>query len=77
MRLQSRPWLAVLPLCGFLACRADPPREEAQSRPRAVASAEMARVREVYLRIPAVLAKNYKVFDTSTGPVSGFGAGEA
>ena len=40
-------------------------------------SADLQRTREVFARIPRVLARNFKAFDGPEGAVRGFGAGEA
>ena len=71
----SRPILAALALLlSPIGCSAPP---VPAPTPPAAESAALRRVRQVFARIPETLAKNHKTFDGPSGPVSGFGAGEA
>lgn len=61
--------LAVLiPACAQVEAPALPPDAE---------SAFVKRVRQVFTRVPATLARNHKTFAVPDGVVDGFGAGEA
>jgi hypothetical protein len=51
---------------------ATPPGE-----PLAQESPALANVRQVFARVPGVLARNHRTFNSPRGPVEGFGAGEA
>ncbi|MBP9945096.1 MAG: hypothetical protein KBH14_01715 [Vicinamibacteria bacterium] len=60
--------IAMLPACAQV---------EAPGLPQNAESAFVKRVRQVFARVPATLAKNHKTFAVPDGVVSGFGAGEA
>lgn len=67
----------VLPvLSTAFAC--SKPQDPAKSRPLVVQeSAPLRRIRQVFARVPEVLARNFKEFDGPSGKISGFGAGDA
>ncbi len=60
--------IAMLPACAQV---------EAPGLPQNAESAFVKRVRQVFARVPATLARNHKTFAVPDGTVSGFGAGEA
>ncbi len=61
--------LSVLKGCTTVQAPTKPPSVEE--------SPSLQRIRQVFARIPEVLARNYQAFEGPKGPVSGFGAGEA
>ena len=83
MALTSRHLRRLIPFLGCavsIACDriADPATTPpvASPTPRAIPADFAGRLREVQARIPVVLEKNLKTFETTGGTVRGFGAGD-
>ena len=75
--VRTRGRLALALVLGVMASASACSKVEAPTRPAAVESASLKRIRQVLARVPETLAKNHKTFVVPDGTVTGFGAGEA